>query len=99
LAAHGSEFPGGLPQMSNCYCLPGRAGGFPIIIRYDPPAKRRQKMARLRKSYGADFKAKVAIAAIKAEATTNELKIDDAWVMQVIAEAQEEERRNPMTTE
>jgi adenylate kinase family enzyme len=56
-------------------------------------------MARLRKSYGADFKAKVAIAAIKAEATTNELKIDDAWVMQVIAEAQEEERRNPMTTE
>jgi transposase len=30
-------------------------------------------MARLRKSYGADFKAKVAIAAIKAEATTNEL--------------------------
>jgi hypothetical protein len=31
-------------------------------------------MARLRKSYGADFKAKVAIAAIKAEATTNELR-------------------------
>ncbi|MGH8591081.1 MAG: hypothetical protein ACREXX_17680, partial [Gammaproteobacteria bacterium] len=39
LAAHGSEFPGGLPQMSNCYCLPGRAGGFPIIIREKDPIR------------------------------------------------------------
>jgi hypothetical protein len=28
-----------------------------------------------------------------------EPEIDDEWVMQVIQEAQEEERRNPMTTE
>jgi metal-responsive CopG/Arc/MetJ family transcriptional regulator len=28
-----------------------------------------------------------------------EPEIDDEWVMQVIAEAEEEERRNPMTTE
>ena len=28
-----------------------------------------------------------------------EPEIDDEWVMQVIREAQEEERRNPMTTE
>jgi hypothetical protein len=28
-----------------------------------------------------------------------EPEIDDAWVMQVIEEAKEEERRNPMTTE
>jgi hypothetical protein len=29
LAAHLSEFLDGLPQMSNCYCHPGRAGGTP----------------------------------------------------------------------
>src|SRR5271167_4966892 len=29
LAAHLSESLDGLPQMSNCYCLPGRAGGSP----------------------------------------------------------------------
>ena len=25
------EFPGGLPQMSNCYCPPGKAGGPPSL--------------------------------------------------------------------
>jgi hypothetical protein len=30
---------------------------------------------------------------------TREPEIDDAWVMQVIQEAQEEQRRNPMTIE
>ena len=30
MAAHVEEFLGGLPEMSNCYCHPGRAGGSPI---------------------------------------------------------------------
>jgi hypothetical protein len=30
LAAHVSESLGGLPNMSNFYCLPGRAGGTPF---------------------------------------------------------------------
>jgi len=29
LAAHLEEFLDGLPEMSNCYCLPGKAGGTP----------------------------------------------------------------------
>src|SRR5271154_4760237 len=33
LAAHLSESLDGLPQMSNCYCLPGRAGGSPDCSR------------------------------------------------------------------
>ncbi len=30
LAAHDKESLGGLPNMSNFYCLPGRAGGTPF---------------------------------------------------------------------
>jgi hypothetical protein len=30
LAAHGEEFLDGLPEMSNCYCHPGKAGGSPF---------------------------------------------------------------------
>jgi hypothetical protein len=30
LAAHVEEFLDGLPEMSNCYCLPGKAGGFSL---------------------------------------------------------------------
>ncbi len=30
LAAHVLEFPGGLPELSNCYCHPGKAGGSPF---------------------------------------------------------------------
>ncbi len=33
LAAHDREFLGGLPELSNCYCHPGRAGGLPNVIR------------------------------------------------------------------
>src|SRR6266568_1362285 len=33
LAAHSWSFLDGLPKMSNCYCLPGRAGGTPRWIR------------------------------------------------------------------
>jgi hypothetical protein len=32
LAAHSEEFLDGLPEMSNCYCLPGKAGGTPGIL-------------------------------------------------------------------
>jgi hypothetical protein len=32
LAAHGWSVPDGLPEMSNCYSLPGKAGGFPFVI-------------------------------------------------------------------
>ena len=32
LAAHVLEFPGGLPQMSNFYCHPGKAGGSPFLF-------------------------------------------------------------------
>jgi len=32
LAAHGVESPEGLPELSNFYCLPGRAGGLPNVI-------------------------------------------------------------------
>jgi hypothetical protein len=27
------ESPGGLPELSNSYCHPGRAGGLPNVIR------------------------------------------------------------------
>jgi hypothetical protein len=30
LAAHLEEFLDGLPEMSNCYCHPGKAGGSPF---------------------------------------------------------------------
>jgi hypothetical protein len=33
LAAHVEEFLDGLPEMSNCYCHPGKAGGSPSSIR------------------------------------------------------------------
>ena len=33
VAAHGRESVDGPPETSNCYCLPGRAGGFPFIIK------------------------------------------------------------------
>ncbi|MGH8526695.1 MAG: hypothetical protein ACREXY_21540 [Gammaproteobacteria bacterium] len=42
-------------------------------------------MARLRKSCGADFKAKVAIAAIKAEATTVSLRLNRSSVSHAAA--------------
>ena len=32
LAAHDSEGPGELPEMSNCYCHPGKAGGSPLVL-------------------------------------------------------------------
>jgi hypothetical protein len=32
LAAHVLEFSGGLPEMSNGYCHPGKAGGSPILV-------------------------------------------------------------------
>jgi hypothetical protein len=34
LAAHGEEFLDGLPEMSNCYCHPGKAGGSPFRNRF-----------------------------------------------------------------
>jgi len=37
LAAHVEEFLDGLPEMSNCYCHPGKAGGSPSSIRLFPP--------------------------------------------------------------
>jgi hypothetical protein len=36
LAAHLEEFLDGLPEMSNCYCLPGKAGGTPGILGHYP---------------------------------------------------------------
>jgi hypothetical protein len=32
LAAHLEEFLDGLPEMSNCYCHPGKAGGWSFYI-------------------------------------------------------------------
>ena len=32
MAAHGGESPEGLPELSNGYCHPGRAGGLPNVI-------------------------------------------------------------------
>jgi hypothetical protein len=32
LAAHVEEFLDGLPEMSNCYCHPGKAGGWSFYI-------------------------------------------------------------------
>jgi hypothetical protein len=45
LAAHAPEFLDGLPYLSNFYCLPGRAGGFPWLLSHD---------MRRRKDFGRD---------------------------------------------
>jgi len=41
LAAHLEEFLDGLPEMSNCYCLPGKAGGTPGTLGFTLPASER----------------------------------------------------------
>ena len=41
LAAHIWSVPDGLPEMSNCYCHPGKAGGLPFLF-IDPSKGGRQ---------------------------------------------------------
>ena len=41
VAAHGWKSADGLPESSNCYCLPGRAGGLPLTLEGNNSAQRR----------------------------------------------------------
>ena len=52
LAAHGRKSADGLPDSSNCYCLPGRAGGSPAdasrpLIIFCPPEQRTKTVRKI----------------------------------------------------
>src|ERR1019366_8856855 len=46
LAAHVEEFLDGLPEMSNCYCHPGKAGGSPFGNRRNRCHRLRQRLSQ-----------------------------------------------------
>src|SRR5512135_2314490 len=49
---------GGLPEMSNCYCHPGRAGGLPVLANLDQRVTSlRNKKLRLRKVQACSYDA------------------------------------------